>query len=287
MYQLKQMLNDIVDIAFANDTRIRSYKAFYIEVLDKVYKSKHGDYNPSERKIRLMNPYREEDKLIITAIHELAHHINHMQSNSDIHGKGFYANYERLLHAALDMQLFDKNDYIKLLRESKDAVDENKVKKMIQNYYPKYNGYKDDKSKIIVFGGYDIKDNLKNRGFSYNKISKAWEKEVEEQEIGELKLYFEEISVKYKITGANKYITKDEKAKKHLIAVFNAFAVKEALKEHNFRYRSSDKAWYIEYDGSRSGMEDIIEIIRTICSGADYKIRSAERYGFEYRITIN
>lgn len=286
MYQLKQMLNDIVDIAFANDTRIKSYKAFYIEVLDKVYKSKHGDYNPSERKIRLMNPYREEDKLIITAIHELAHHINHMQKNPDIHGKGFYANYERLLHAALDMKLFDKNDYIRLLRESKDAVDENKVKKMIQNYRPVFNGYKDDKNKIIVFGGFDIKETLKNKGFSYNKISKAWEKEAAEQEIEELKKYFDDTSVKYKITGANKYITKDDNSKKHLIVVYNAFTVKDSLKEHHFRYRSSDQAWYIDYDGSQNELNDTLDIIRQICIGAGYHLKYMERYGLEYRITL-
>ena len=112
MYQLKKMLNDLVEYTFKDDPRLKAYKSFTIEILDKNFKSKLGDYRGDTRHIRIMNTYRDENKLIVTAVHELAHHVNHMQGNEDIHGKGFYANYEKLLHGALDMKLITKSEWM-------------------------------------------------------------------------------------------------------------------------------------------------------------------------------
>ncbi len=286
MYQLKQMLNDLVDTAYKDDQQIIAYKAFYIEVVEKNYKSKHGDYNRETRHIRLMNPYRDENKLIITSIHELAHHINNMQGNTDSHGPGFYSNYEKLLHAALDMGLFDKNEYLNILRESRDAIDEKKVQKMIQLYRPKDIGYKKDVVKIIIYGAFDIKETLKEKGFVYNKISKAWEIELIEDKANDLKLFLEKNGIKYETASGSRYIVKSEDSKRHIIAVINAYDIKESLKEMGYKYRAKDSAWYIPYDGGRYEAENLIKKIKSITKNTDLKVTAIESYGSEIKVTL-
>lgn len=265
MYQLKVMLNDIVDQAFTDDPKLKSYKAFYIEVLDKDYKGRNGDYNPNTRHIRLMNTYRDEKKLVVTAIHELAHHINHIQGNTDVHGKGFYANYKKLLYSALDMKLFDKNEYISLVKENRDSQSEYKVIRMIQDYIPKDVEYKKNKFKIIIFGGYDIKETLKQRGYKFNKIGKAWELEVDETEKEKEESWVMGNSLKYKISEANQYIVKAEDAvrkKVHYIIfqVYNSYSVKDKLKVLGMDYISSLKVWEIRYKCDNDNREEIKEL---------------------------
>lgn len=254
MYQLKQMLNDLVYYVYKDDPRLKAYKAFYIEVVDKKYKGRHGDYNHALKRIRLMNTYRDENKLIITSIHELAHHINHMQGNSDIHGKGFYANYEKLLHGTLDMGLVKKEDWLKAKHECRDSRSENKVERIIKAYKPKDSGYKAGKTKFTVYGAYDYKEDLKEKGFTYNKIVKGWEKETDESEYKIIQDYLDGKSLKYIVSGANKYIVKDPEKKekqnagKWTLSVQNSYPIKDDLKEHGYRYRKEDYCWCVHYN---------------------------------------
>ncbi len=265
MYQLKVMLNDIVDRAFMDDPKLKSYKAFYIEVLSKDYKGRHGDYNPNDRHIRLMNTYRDEKKLVVTAIHELAHHINHMQGNKDIHGDGFYSNYKKLLYTALDMNIFNKEEYISMVNEYRDSQSEYKVVKMIKDYAPKDAGYKKDQMKIIIFGGYEIKETLKEKGFKYNKISKAWEKEISKDVKDTEEKWAKEQHLNYKISGANQYIVKADNVKttkEHYIVfqVYNSFKIKELLKEMGMHYESSSKTWELKIKADSEAKEKTTEI---------------------------
>ena len=54
-YQLKKILEDIIDVAYpkATEREKRRYKGFYIKPMPKRYKSKLGDYDPRTRTIRL------------------------------------------------------------------------------------------------------------------------------------------------------------------------------------------------------------------------------------------
>lgn len=268
MYQLKQMLDDLVDYTFAEDSKLRSYHAFYIEVLDKNYKGRHGDYNFHNRHIRLMNTYRNENKLIITAVHELAHHINHMQGNTDIHGKGFYANYEKLLHGTLDMGLVKKEEWLEAHREKHDSQSENKVQRIIESYIPKNAEYKAGKIKITVYGAYDIKDELKTKGYTFNKIVKGWEIELEESDSDAMKKYLDEKGTKYTVSKASKYIVKDadnkEKRPKWTFSVLNAYPIKDKLKEKGYHYRKEDFCWCIQYETGDELTQLIIDI-KTLC----------------------
>lgn len=254
MYQLKEVLNELVENAYPDDDRLSAYKSFYIEVLNKDYKGRHGDYNPSTRHIRLMNTYRDEKRLTVTSIHELAHHVNHMQGNTDIHGKGFWENFTILLHTALDMKLFSKDEYIAVVCDKRDSQGDQKVIRAIKDYIPKDIGYKSDKIKAVVFGGYDIRDTLKEKGFRYNKISKAWELELSRDVEAGVRKWLDGLKVNYEITDASTMLVKnkekdeektyyDNEAKSLKISIYNSFEYREALKESGYTYNQKDKSW--------------------------------------------
>jgi len=284
MYQLKQMLDDIVDVAYKGDEKIRSYKAFYIEVVDKAYKSRHGDYNGETRRIRLMNVYRDDKKLTVTAIHELAHHINHMQGNKDIHGEGFYANYKKLLHAALDMGLFNKYEYLKMVEENRDSSSENKVKKIVSEYRPRNIDYKNDRIKIIVYGGYSVKDMLKERNFKFNKINKAWELEIDKDKQLDATGFLKENGIEYSVVEANQYLVKNPKSKNYLISVYNSYELRNELKELEFSFRSYDNAWIYRYNNLDGESDSILSSIKKICIEKDVKIKKIEKSNNEIKI---
>ena len=285
MYQLKQMLNDLVDYTFADDPKLKAYRSFYIEVVTKDYKGRHGDYTPSTRHIRLMNTYRDENKLIITSVHELAHHINHMQGNTDVHGKGFYANYEKLLHGTLDMGLVKKEEWLAAHEECHDSQSENKVQRMIERYQPKNAGYKAGKTKFTVYDAFDVKEELKEKGFKFNKIVKGWEIELDEDDTSEMKLFLDSKDLKYNISGGNKYIVKDKDKpqtnpkKVWTLSVLNAYPIKDKLKEKGFRYRKEDYCWCIQYSTSDE-LSQLIEDIQALCeeNGIEYDKLDSQKY---------
>ena len=54
-----------------------------------------GCDNLKNRHIRIFNLSRTEDRLVVTSIHELAHHINFIDDTShsfELHGQEFYKN---------------------------------------------------------------------------------------------------------------------------------------------------------------------------------------------------
>lgn len=179
MYRIKILLNNLVEYAYPHSPKQKAYKAFYVEYIDKEFKSKHGDYNTKNKHIRIFNLSRTEDQLVVTSIHELAHHINFVNDTShsfEPHGQEFYKVYKKLLFTALDMGLFNKWQFI---NATADASDSRKVKRMLEEYRPYPIDYKKDMKLIQVFRAYEIRKNLQKHGYKYNSVLKSWEKETE------------------------------------------------------------------------------------------------------------
>lgn len=178
MYRIKILLNNLVEYAYPHSPKQKAYKAFYVEYIDKEFKSKHGDYNTKNKHIRIFNLSRTEDQLVVTSIHELAHHINFVNDTShsfEPHGQEFYKVYKKLLFTALDMGLFNKWQFI---NATADAGDSRKVKRMLEEYRPHPIDYKKDMKLIQVFRAYEIRKNLQKHGYKYNSVLKSWEKET-------------------------------------------------------------------------------------------------------------
>lgn len=200
MYRVKILLNDLVEYAYPHSPKQKAYKAFYVEYIDKEFKSKHGDYNTKNKHIRIFNLSRTEDQLVVTSIHELAHHINFVNDTShsfEPHGQEFYKVYKKLLFTALDMGLFNKWQFI---NATADASDSRKVKRMLEEYRPHHINYKQDVKLIQVFRAYEIRKNLQKHGYKYNSVLKSWEKETEKP-LDEA-TFLDSIGADYKIVDA-------------------------------------------------------------------------------------
>ena len=200
MYRVKILLNDLVEYAYPHSPKQKAYKAFYVEYIDKEFKSKHGDYNTKNKHIRIFNLSRTEDQLVVTSIHELAHHINFVNDTShsfEPHGQEFYKVYKKLLFTALDMGLFNKWQFI---NATADANDSRKVKRMLEEYRPYPIDYKKDMKLIQVFRAYEIRKNLQKHGYKYNSVLKSWEKETEKP-LDEA-TFLDSIGADYKIVDA-------------------------------------------------------------------------------------
>ena len=270
MYKQKKMLDDLVDYVYKDDTRLKAYHAFYIEVSDKALKSKHGHYEVQKRRIVLFNSYRDETKLVITSIHELAHHITHMQGDFKVHGREFYGNFEKLLHGALDMKLFTKKEWFDMISEvGRDAIDENKIRHMLETYKPVPSGYKADKKRITVYDSYSIKEELKQQGYTYNKLDKGWEIETDASDIETLTAYLDSCNVKYSVTDAAKVIVRNEDDKpSFLVSVENAYSIRDYLREQyadsGLYFRKTDKCWCIKTDSEKAAADAAHKVVE-IC----------------------
>lgn len=200
MLRVKRLLNDLVEYAYPDSPKLKAYQAFYVEYINKELKSKHGDYNPKDRRIRIYNLSRTEEQLVVTSIHELAHHISLIEHDSckrEPHGQEFYNVYRRLLFKALDMGLFNRYQFI---NATADASDSRKVAKILERYKPHPIEYKKEMELIQVFHAYKFRKELKERGYSYNPLIKAWELETENT--AEESKYLDSLNAEYKTVSA-------------------------------------------------------------------------------------
>ncbi len=195
----------------------------------------------------------------------------HMQGDFKVHGTEFYANFELLLHGALDMNLFSKQEWMDMISEvGRDAIDENKIRRMLDKYEPEKSGYKTNKKKLVVYDSYSIKEELKKKGFSYNKISKAWEIETVPDEIYVLQDFLDIKGAKYNVVDASRTIVKSEEDNKlsYLVSVTNSYSLRESLKkkfeDHNVFFRGKDKSWCIKCN-SASDVRRVIREIKELC----------------------
>lgn len=175
----KKALIDIVRYAYMGSPDLKYYCDFEYVIVPKELKTKHGDYNLTSHRIRIFNTKsRTLTHLIITSIHELAHHTDYVNRSTTDHSKAFYQEYRRLLFAALDMRMFSIKEALEISRDAADAV---KVKLMLIEYMEEGRAKRDiikRCKKIRVYGAYDIKDSLKAMGFTWNGSGKTWDKEL-------------------------------------------------------------------------------------------------------------
>lgn len=243
MIKIRNILCDVLDYAYPDSDKLEKYKRFYVEMINENRKGRHGDYNGMTHHIRIYNLYRDDASIVVTTLHELAHHVDHVNRGKSDHGKEFYAVYEHLLHTALNMHLFNKEQF---LNATKDASDSNKVAKMIKDYISEDVSYKKNVVTIEVKNCFDKKDILKERGgYTWNGINKAWEKEISEDNLEEEKKFLESKAFEYNI-NENNSITFQKK--NYIIAGKGSYDVREKLHEDGFIYDSKKKYWKKEAD---------------------------------------
>lgn len=174
--QIKQILHDILDVAFCNSSseKIREYKTFSLVCGEAEVASYGGYYTLAKRKIRICGTaVRDSYDLITTAIHELAHHINECDEIKVGHGKDFYAVYKKLIFAALNMGIISCNDLLVRQKET-TFCDKNKVVRMLDDYVPQATSYKAGRTKIHVYNARKYKELFTARGYNFSSIDGSW-----------------------------------------------------------------------------------------------------------------
>ncbi len=229
--EIHRMLMKIAETTYPDNEILK----FFIEIIPSESKTRHGDYAPHQRKIRIFNLSRKTSYIIKTTIHELAHHCEYSIYKTTGHNKRFYKVYKQLLETAIKMGLVT-------YEEVRTVNDSNDINVLEQHYGPitvqfdPSMAYKKDLYMIKVFNSYSIKEKLSNRGYSYNGIEQSWYKEIEEQDLEKEKNFVYSI-MKNKnnvlITDARD-ITIDAV---YYIAVDNAFSHKDILKKRGYIFK--------------------------------------------------
>lgn len=237
--RIKKILNDIIDVAYAEETpgaRGR-YKHFKIYIETNNRKSRHGEYRLEDSSIHVFNAYRDARMIAITCIHELAHHIDRMKHGTTGHQKPFYDEYTKLLYAALNMRILTPDEDKDLYRDSSDGQ---KVRKIINAWVPAYVDYKGLDNRVVkVRNGYNQRDALKARGYRWNSVEQVWEKEISQEEEAEEQDFLQGLELEADLDKAGLMVT----AMVSLYATGETYEVRSLLHQHGFRFNKEKKQW--------------------------------------------
>ncbi len=236
-WPVKKILDDIIEETYKEDSEQRKkfFKWFEIDLATKKNNTYSGRYFPDKKKIEVISLDTDNSQIIITCIHELAHHIDQCKHGSTGHQTPFYEEYTKLLYTAMNMHLFSPEDFVK--RETRDF---NKVKKILENWKPEYIDYKSDLVKIKANIPFDKKDEAKKHNYKWNSVEKVWEIEVPEEKISEEEGFLRLIGcINYTVNNASEF---KMNAIGYIMADKGSYDYRDTLKENGFFY--SNKTWY-------------------------------------------
>lgn len=186
LYQrLKKLMDDIVDVAFADttmsDAMRNRFKWYKLYILPKESKTSSGRYIVDTHTIEIYNARLGGQHMAKCCIHELAHHIDWCIHGKTGHKDPFFEVYAKLIYAALNMQILTKKDF-----EDDWSADHERVEEIIENYCRHDVDYQKEASAVIkVHNSYSIKNQLKERGYTWNNIEAVWETETEDEDAEE------------------------------------------------------------------------------------------------------
>lgn len=259
--RVKRYLDDIIEVAFEDvePTKRERFHWFRLYFRTNEYKTKNGHYIYETHTIEIFNPRRGEEDTVKTCLHEVAHHIDYCMHGTSGHQKPFYDIYERLIYASLDMGIFTKENFL-----DSSSRDRNKVEKILLAYRKKEVNYQKPILYLVqVWNSYSIKDGLKNQGYSFNKISQAWEREVDDNDLPLEESALQAIGAKKKTDNPDDkkpYYTVCDSALLtntvyYLKATGDTYVHKEELKDHGFYFNKDHKLWVKKLPGAKHNTE--------------------------------
>lgn len=243
---------------------------FRIKINPEERKGFHGRYWGDKKIIEIYNLYRETEYIIATTIHELAHHVTNTRYNELAHNKLFYKTLKELLSAAVRLGYLD----YKKARKKQDSRDIEMMEKyfgcIVEEYDPCNNPHA-NQSIIKVRNSFSIKDQLKERGYTYNSQEKVWQKEIDNSEADEEKQYVESLAQKVK-ADIMPYDAIELKIFYYIIVGDGAFDKRNQLKELGYwfgGYFQKDK-WVKKVEG-----KDLLDEKRKLISlGIKFRVKN-------------
>ena len=275
--QIKWLLNDVIEHAFrkiSTDQDLLQFKRFKILCTDAERRSFHGDchFNKENRTstIRIVNLGKQRyQDCLITAIHEVSHHIEYSLHETSGHGNEFYRIHKKLLFAAFDMDIIQKEDVV---NTESYAQNSEKLARMMKEYRPSPVKYKQDQVQIFVYHGYECKENLKVRGYCWNKLDESWSRSLPKKDLEEEQDYLEELGVpadNIRLAEGGTVITRLKKTARVYNVPFERNAV---LKKLGFRWNKkiNPRCWQKQIDGEMLPPEEYQKLKQI--PGIDIKI---------------
>ncbi|WP_137665485.1 hypothetical protein [Enterococcus hulanensis] len=224
---LKQQLNVILMNTYDN---YQEYNSFNLKIIAKEYKSKHGVYFQNNRRIEINNLSRTPGANLLTAIHELTHHVEAMDIGETAHKKTFYDRYYQLLCTALKLGYIDEQD---IQDDSKDSKDLMNIEKYFGLSF--LNNYREEKIRnaVLVKNAYKFRKLLSRRDFTFLGGSQNWGRvfETEDQankEIAILNSFEQSINTEL-VTPSHMFFNQN-----YYVAVDGAYDFRETLKNNGF-----------------------------------------------------
>lgn len=234
-YQIYNLLKDIIRNTYSEeDYPDNKFEKFFIDVRPKEMKTVHGRYYIKTKKIEIFNLSRPTEHVVTTAIHEVAHHIDCCLRNSSDHTKEFYEIMYKLLISALGMEIITIEN---ILSES-DSADKNRLIKyfgLIEEWEVPNIIYKKEKVVIKVNNCFNIKDDLRKKGYKFSGIEKIWTKELDQEELEEEKEWLNKL-----IDMDNVEISEGNKiniAAVYYLVISNSYDHKDHLKELGYIWK--------------------------------------------------
>ncbi|EHO5110673.1 hypothetical protein KLP99_002903 [Listeria monocytogenes] len=191
--EIKSLLNDVLEYAFPSSTHpLVKLQQFSVECQRKETK-KDGDYNADIHRIRIFNLSRDSKEILLTALHDLSHHIEYTFYGESAHKDRFYMYYHNLLVTAVGMKLLLKID-LNLLAEK----EQEKLEKIHGSFFywkiPDLS-YKENIFYLDVKNGYEFRETLKEWGYKYLSLEEVWRGEFNRDTVWEEKSELNEIGI--------------------------------------------------------------------------------------------
>lgn len=265
--RLKRQMNDIIDVAYRekSEAQRKQCKRFILLCIDKETSSFNGDcrYMPDGssqiRILRLKNATHRA--ILLTAMHEVSHHVARSLYGETGHGAAFYKAHLELLFATFDMGILTKED---VLNSGSTSRSLNKViikRNMLDTYIPHPVDYKQNTAQVFVYNAYSVKDRLKSRGYKWNALDTAWVLETAEDAVCAEQSYLTEIGVpadNIKVVNSSQVISRLRKT----ASLYNVpYESKEVVKSLGYRWNNTGKR---KFWSKQVNSDDISEQERTI-----------------------
>lgn len=166
----------------------QKYLSYFLRIRSKELKSKHAHYIRKERMIELFNLSREPRFLLITCLHEVAHHVEYEDLGESDHAEPFYQRLYELYLTAVGLNLLELLD----VTEETDARDYSELRTCFGDVLNwEVPTIKDmEKRMVIVKDGRSFRNILKNRSYHWFIVSQTWQKELNTLEEAEREVQF-------------------------------------------------------------------------------------------------
>jgi hypothetical protein len=232
--QLRSALVHIGQDAFP----ARPMPPFDICLLAKNPRTKFGHYHLKKREIVVYHLYRPIKAIIITSLHEVAHHLEYLAYGKTGHRKRFYSHYKSVVEATVRLDYLPEDglasidDDIKLLEKN--------VGKLSVFCTAAGARRSDDHTGFIKIGSCSRQHEcrLKDMGFERDVVMKLWFLKVTPLTVtGVTRELITFISKESISIQGNREIVLDKDV---IIKAYNAYHVRESLRAKGFTFRKDE-----------------------------------------------